>query len=90
MESMMVDKKLPQGPLKEAEPTVTKLVSGTDVTTDAEGEIIISMGWVDRPELGERHIVGRFVASREVAEVYCRQLMEALGIKEAKMPGMDD
>jgi hypothetical protein len=66
-----------------AEPTVEiKFVTGTQVYLDQSGEVVISIGYVEVPGTHQNRIVGSFAASTAVAEAYCRQLMEVLGIKE--------
>jgi len=42
--------------------------------------------YVEFPDSHQTRIIGAFAASSSVAEAYCRQLMEVLGIKEKEWP----
>ena len=63
-----------------------KYVTGTNVYLDESGETVISIGYVEIPDSHQTRIIGSFAASSSVAEAYCRQLMEVLGIKEKEWP----
>lgn len=59
-----------------------KYVTGTKVYLDDSGETVITIGYVEIPDSHQTRIIGSFAASSSVAEAYCRQLMEVLGIQE--------
>jgi len=63
-----------------------KYVTGTKVYLDESGETVITIGYVEIPDSHQTRIVGCFAASSTVAEAYCRQLMDVLGIKEMEWP----
>ena len=58
-----------------------KYVTGTKVYLDDSGETVITIAYVEIPDSHQPRIIGSFAASSSVAEAYCRQLMEVLGIK---------
>ena len=68
------------------DPFEIKYVTGTKVYLDDSGETVITIGYVEIPDSHQPRIVGSFAASSSVAEAYCRQLMEVLGIKEKEWP----
>jgi hypothetical protein len=72
--------------LTQDSPFEIKYVTGTKVYLDESGETVISIGYVEIPDSHQPHIIGSFAASSSVAEAYCRQLMEVLGIKEMEWP----
>ena len=59
-----------------------KFVTGTQVYLDADGQSIITIGYAEIPGSHHPQIVGSFAATTSVAETYCRQLMNVLGMKE--------
>jgi len=63
-----------------------KYVTGTKVYLDESGETVITIGYVEIPDSHHTRIIGSFAASSSVAEAYCRQLMDVLGIKEKDWP----
>ena len=63
-----------------------KYVTGTKVYLDNTGETVITIGYVEIPDSHQTRIIGSFAASSSVAEAYCRQLMDVLGIKEREWP----
>ena len=63
-------------------PIEIKYVSGTQVYLDEDGQVIISVGYTEVPGSHQMRIVGSFAATTSVAETYCRQLMNVLGMKE--------
>ena len=63
-----------------------KYVTGTKVYLDESGETVITIAYVEIPDSHQPHIIGCFAASSSVAEAYCRQLMEVLGIQEKEWP----
>jgi hypothetical protein len=67
-----------------------KYVTGTKVYLDESGETVITIGYVEIPDTHQTRIIGSFAASSSVAEAYCRQLMEVLGIKEMEWPNEPD
>jgi hypothetical protein len=67
-----------------------KYVTGTKVYLDDSGETVITIAYVEIPDSHQPRIIGSFAASSSVAEAYCRQLMEVLGIKEREWPNGRD
>ena len=63
-----------------------KYVTGTKVYLDDSGETVITIGYVEIPDSHQTRTIGSFAASSSVAEAYCRQLMEVLGIQEKEWP----
>ena len=58
-----------------------KYVTGTQVYLDESGETVITIAYVEIPDSHQTRIIGAFAAPSSVAEAYCRQLMEVLGIQ---------
>jgi len=67
-----------------------KYVTGTKVYLDESGETVITIAYVEIPDSHQPRIIGCFAASSSVAEAYCRQLMEVLGIQEKEWPDERD
>ena len=75
--------------------TVEKIAGGFKVI-DANGQALAyvcsetkdaaNIAGVFTEDEARRRIIGSFAASSSVAEAYCRQLMEVLGIQEKEWP----